>query len=265
MRTDSRVRPQSSLASPSAEQRALFDLGQLQWGRDPKTAERVRLRPLVPHEQVLQWGRDPKTAERRAGSVAFGWGSLGFNGAAIRRPRKAAKPAALRGPCLGFNGAAIRRPRKGRRSWRRGGRYEASMGPRSEDRGKRRPAATIAAVCEGFNGAAIRRPRKAGGQGADRHRGTASMGPRSEDRGKTAGVAGDSSSRHGFNGAAIRRPRKARVPLLGHGVAPLLQWGRDPKTAESRQPPNRWPPPPRASMGPRSEDRGKCLAAHQRN
>ena len=110
----------------------------------------------------------------------------------------------------GFNGAATRRPRK------------------PDPTGRRRPTST------GFNGAATRRPRKPAGRGS----GHAGIGPgfngaatRRPRKPPTAGRPPRAAS--GFNGAATRRPRKLELGLGAEGHD-HLQWGRDPKAAETR-------------------------------
>ena len=157
------------------------------------------------------------------------------NGAAARRPRKAASSRGAT-ECLerqwgrgqtaaessGFlsrlkgessvNGAAARRPRKG------------------ADRQRRSPCRT------GVNGAAARRPRKVAGRRRIRARPSASMG-----RGQTAAESGSARMSPpctaGVNGAAARRPRKACGPRH-HGS----RCGA-------------------ASMGPRPDGRGKVAVA----
>ena len=183
---------------------------QLQWGRDRAIAEfSVCVRRWPAHAQ-LQWGRDRAIAELLVVScrpvVAF----ASFNGAAIARSRNwsaassaAGRPATLQwgrdraiaefgiaAKCLrghrGFNGAAIARSRNCAGGAAITRKAEASMGPRSRDRGID-PLA-----------------------GHHRIVGGASMGPRSRDRGiadKTE-MTRRASSR--FNGAAIARSRNCR-------------------------------------------------------
>src|SRR5437762_1504796 len=61
----------------------------LQWGRGPETAESPLNLTLTKQSLPLQWGRGPETAERRQ-APAQRPGAPCFNGAAVRRPRRAA-------------------------------------------------------------------------------------------------------------------------------------------------------------------------------
>ena len=131
----------------------------------------------------------PRSIDRgKCLSAAVNAGALsGFNGAAVDRPRKGDAPWLERGRCLDrFNGAAVDRPRKVRsdpcqhssldpslqwgrgrstaESWRGGTcqleAWQASMGPRSIDRGKQTLAVDADRDSGRFNGAAVDRPRK---------------------------------------------------------------------------------------------------------
>ncbi len=86
----------------------------------------------------------------------------------------------------------------------------------------------------GFNGAAILRPRKHPGKGGKLaltrvgFNGAAILRPR-----KPTGAGRSSLPSTGFNGAAILRPRKPAI-LVEDQQRLMLQWSRDPKTAETK-------------------------------
>ncbi len=63
-----------------------------------------------------------------------------------------------------------------------------------------------------------------------------SMGPRPEGRGNFGDLLGDRVDRFTFNGAATRRPRKPARAATPPGGCRCLQWGRDPKAAETARP-----------------------------
>ena len=140
----------------------VIDHVQRQWGRGQTAAESGIAAAQLHCLDLRQWGRGQTAAERmppRPASCA----ASSVNGAAAKRPRKAARPPAntWRGT-FRVNGAAAKRPRKG---------------PIRAGAGR-----------TGFtsvNGAAAKRPRKA----VEIHRvlkptGSASMGPRPNGRGK---------------------------------------------------------------------------------
>ena len=87
------------------------------------------------------------------------------------------------------------------------------------------------------------------------------MGPRSFDRGKRSSSSRDSTTGWRFNGAAIFRSRKGQELENYLEKARWLQWGRDLSIAESRVEGYDDPSLARASMGPRSFDRGKQRAS----
>ena len=109
----------------------------LQWGRDLSIAESLPsgryARPLAPR---LQWGRDLSIAESGVEACRLQVDHCGFNGAAISRSRN---PSVENAP-LGVV-------------------FQASMGPRSLDRGIFGRAHAAAYISWGFNGAAISRSR----------------------------------------------------------------------------------------------------------
>ncbi len=136
--------------------------------------------------------------------------------------------------------------------------YNASMGPRSWDRGESIDCAPAACGADCFNGAAVLGPRRAAARPArpprrksfngaavlgprresrglsKPHRPRrASMGPRSWDRGETRSGASSRFRNRRFNGAAVLGPRRgsADVARADEGTG--------------------------ASMGPRSWDRGE--------
>ena len=160
---------------------------------------------------MLQRSRGPKTAERCRATGIPSAGDLGFNGAAVRRPRRvfglpfrwasydplqrsrgpktAERPAlveAARPALRRFNGAAVRRPRRaarrGRREWAR---YPASTEPRSEDRGESLravPSATCLTTLQRSRGP--KTAESGSRQSRQGKRQAASTEPRSEDRGE---------------------------------------------------------------------------------
>ena len=179
----------------------------------------------------------------------------GVNGAAAKRPRKAApsgfnshRPAASMGPRPNGRGKPARTTCFARTA-------PASMGPRPNGRGKAALKASSLRASR-VNGAAAKRPRKveAGraligkslrqwGRGQTAAESTcplfganyppASMGPRPNGRGKAAKILSVGWT-HGVNGAAAKRPRKVAHHAAGRTVPP-------------------------ASMGPRPNGRGKCV------
>jgi len=108
----------------------------LQWGRAPRSAETGKVGAGASRPDGLQWGRAPRSAETRVSPRSIvtlqllQWG---------RAPRS----------------AETRHPRLGRRLDR-----EASMGPRSEERGNELEETGGRPVPRRFNGAALRGARK---------------------------------------------------------------------------------------------------------
>ena len=241
----------------------------LQWGRGPETAERrdgvakrrsdrrasmgprsgdrgelISAGCAMPRRSWLQWGRGPETAE-----------------SAMRAPMRCARHR-------GFNGAAVRRPRRvAQSSHERLQRSTASMGPRSGDRGEREPTCSRASAISGFNGAAVRRPRRGS---ADvpasaiverRFNGAAVRRPRRARR-----AAGVSSARADAlqwgRGPETAERRSIASPSDSRRRA--LQWGRGPATAESQLVSCSSIAGIAASMGPRSGDRGEATCIDRR-
>ncbi len=145
----------------------------------------------------------------------------------------------------------------------------------------RTPPLAVPAIVSRFNGAAINRPRKLDvGRAGRRRHSIASMGPRSFDRGNVTQRRGRSIRSRSFNGAAIiDRGNRMRSAMPGSQRYSLqwgrdqltaetstgtcrdarntmLQWGRDQLTAETHRNGRRQKDNARASMGPRSIDRG---------
>jgi hypothetical protein len=157
-----------------------------------------------------------------------------FNGAAVRRPRRAAEDdqfAALfglasTGPRSGDRGelslalrerlaaSGLQRGRGPETAERRDTMREAfaagaaSTGPRSGDRGESPPAPD---------------PRSAR---------RASTGPRSGDRGERRAALMPPRTKRCFNGAAVRRPRRVASWSKSSSPSAKLQRGRGPETAE---------------------------------
>ena len=183
---------------------------------------------------ILQWGRGPKTAE----STDFPRGSrrqlLDFNGAAVRRPRREAQQAAMAADSISLQ-------------WGRGPKTAESRLALGEP---------LAQICR-FNGAAVRRPRR-----VDKSLHPSALNSRLQwGRGpKTAESylvqLQHSGLRHRFNGAAVRRPRRDRPPH-GSSSKRLCFNGAAVRRPRREKPPSRGPLVQRASMGPRSEDRGE--------
>ena len=208
----------------------------LQRSRHPKTAER----PEPMHHAALllmplQRSRHPKTAERPIRPSSFAPSCNRFNGAAIRRRRRAWVP---KGAPLPIPGASTEPPSEdgGELRVRRGNlarRDGASTEPPSEDGGEQRPQGRKRRGPQGFNGAAIRRRRRAA------------------DHGTADQLFGElQRSRHPKT--AERAGALAVVRGLG-----ALQRSRHPKTAErARFSPLR-PWHPKASTEPPSEDGGE--------
>ncbi len=185
----------------------------LQWGRSPKRAESppgaggaetlvtASMGPLseesgetspsirVQEHPTLQWGRSPKRAESLARLDDHPPDFSGFNGAALRRERRAGGRSAGAGTRFErFNGAALRRERRAR-------------GIQDAER----------SACGSFNGAALRRERRV----------TSSARPRRRPRGFNGAALRRErravrlrECRHvayyRFNGAALRRERRGR-------------------------------------------------------
>ena len=109
----------------------------------------------------------------------------------------------------------------------------------------------------GFNGAAVVRPRREADEGvlgieSTSFNGAAVVRPRREAHRRALRARS-----WGFNGAAVVRPRRERSCGSRAGRARELQWGRGRSTAESPRERVRVLARRRASMGPRSFDRGE--------
>ena len=88
------------------------------------------------------------------------------------------------------------------------------------------------------------------------------MGPRSHERGNLPlNWPQLRSVRLSFNGAAFSRTRKLTLGHPPNGVTPELQWGRVLTNAETRHRSRAIVAMNRASMGPRSHERGNRLEA----
>ena len=155
--------PRSIDRGNEADYRERHGYLQLQWGRDRSIAERlvavqVRTAPL----SRLQWGRGSSIAERRIGGDGNDALSIGFNGAAIDRSRKGDGSEALRLAVTLLQWGRDLIDRGKERSAGNGDQCcEASMGPRSCDRGKIAATGIGRCMSDRFNGAAIDRSRKA--------------------------------------------------------------------------------------------------------
>src|SRR5258707_265772 len=182
-------------------------MGPRSWDRGEMSA----IPPARPAGSALQWGRGLGTAESADRRLRHDRQLPGFNGAAVLGPRREPHPETPVAHPRRFNGAAVLGPRRvslrmwagapyRRLQWGRGlGTAEselrrdvaahdidASMGPRSWDRGETGCSTAAASRCWCFNGAAVLGPRRVGHASPDENRrGKASMGPRSWDRGET--------------------------------------------------------------------------------
>ena len=112
---------------------------QLQWGRRPRTTERRRWPLTATPPRWLQWGRRPRTTERNRVASRARTPAACFNGAAVRGRRKAR--SANRGSWTGSKMLQWgRRPRTTESCPDSKSTVvvaTASMGPPSEDDGKR--------------------------------------------------------------------------------------------------------------------------------
>ena len=180
----------------------------------------------------LQWGRAPRSAETgrlaagRTRAVALQWGRAPRSAETTRRSSMLmAQLEASMGPRSEERGNSVEAV--GHRQ-----RLRASMGPRSEERGNAvaRPAEQ---PCDaGFNGAALRGARK----------------PHGDRRSWLAAAR--------FNGAALRGARKQIDSRRNPRCVGALQWGRAPRSAETHRSQLAQASEAGASMGPRSEERG---------
>ncbi len=180
----------------------------------PRSCDRGKAPTLFDGEEPfwLQWGRGHATAERRtkvARIASRRLASMGPRSCDRGKHKRVARPVFLPSS---FNGAAVMRPRKGFQArfqnspcrtlqWGRGhATAERSSPTRAGHRG-----------CKGFNGAAVMRPRK--------------VFPR------ILSLVVLSC----FNGAAVMRPRKGGSQNGAQTSRSPLQWGRGHATAESQR------------------------------
>ena len=159
-----------------------------------------------------------------------------FNGAALRRVRRAQCIGVGGGRGAGFNGAALRRVRRGYNP--RGPTFPrlASTGPHSEECGERGRPRLKLTTRNGFNGAALRRVRRDGGTikssglTASLQRGRT---PKSAERaGSRSMPVPRRSLQRGRTPKSAERSGSPRIPARSC----LLQRGRTPKSAERRRP-----------------------------
>ena len=150
--------PKTAVSLPRPESDSLTHW--LQWVRGPKTAVSAEAAKRLQEGKALQWVRGPKTAVSSFPASPGPGPASGFNGSAVRRPRLAFRDCDLSFFFACFNGSAVRRPRLAQAiggpigrdqvlQWVRGPKTavskitnrsinisrDASMGPRSEDRG----------------------------------------------------------------------------------------------------------------------------------
>ena len=173
--------------------------------------------PASVHVAALQRSRHPKTAERRSSRALVAASAECFNGAAIRRRRRAQRKSAT--------SSFVRR-------------LQRSRHPKTAESGTSRACTSLAR--RRFNGAAIRRRRR-GVQGAAalRRRAAASTEPPSEDGGER--TTPRASPRASPRLQRSRHPKTAERDFVApnHRLRRLLQRSRHPKTAERRRRPCR--------------------------
>ncbi len=224
------LRPRKPAASATLE----HSQATLQLGRGLATAETPVIDVVAIYAERLQLGRGLATAETHPPPCPLGRKPSGFNWAAVLRPRK------LVHLTLPFVATGA-----------------ASIGPRSCDRGNQSHPdvpALILTLLQLGRGLATAETLDAGPRPGELL--PASIGPRSCDRGNRARPAGLPRAARGFNWAAVLRPRKP-----AHGQKPpklrgRLQLGRGLATAETTHRRVSSAPVRRASIGPRSCDRG---------
>ena len=157
-----------------------------------------------------------------------------FNGAAVRRPRRAPSGSATPRNSPRFNGAAVRRPR------RVDVKSMAKLTVEQLQRGRGpETAESTPVMIEGvshigsFNGAAVRRPRRGGdlrGNVANYEVLQRGRGPETAERSQPTAPRPFTTC---FNGAAVRRPRREMNATQNRIAVTGLQRGRGPETAES--------------------------------
>ncbi len=200
---------------------------------------RKACRTAPEHNRLLRASIGPRSNDRGKAVHDGGWGDrvgllqLGRGRTTAERCGAARTSRSF----AGFNWAAVERPRKGfRKRDPADGGHGASIGPRSNDRGKQLVQGAINAMSD------------------------ASIGPRSNDRGKFVCAAGPHVDRHASIGPRSNDRGKfwTSAPM---GSKPLsLQLGRGRTTAESGISGLPDDVEVQASIGPRSNDRGKILS-----
>ncbi len=236
----------------------------LQWGRVLTNAETPRRRLWAGYSRSLQWGRVLTNAETRAekeGPEAVAkvlqWGRVLTNAETSLVRERYAKG------CLLQWGRVLTNAETHCDGMVRNYAHDASMGPRSHERGNSPIRRCRGSRRTRFNGAAFSRTRKLPGLGCGFDQGfVASMGPRSHERGNAIAVPwprGASLAR--FNGAAFSRTRKRSKRSTLRCCAGFSFNGA--AFSRTRKRGRRSCPlcPSRASMGPRSHERGNTAGA----
>ncbi len=220
----------------------------LQWGRSPKRAESRLDGARLDGARLLQWGRSPKRAEStvlRGTRAPRRDASMGPLSEESGERSRSARPALA---SRSFNGAALRRERRARRT--RGGcasRTRASMGPLSEESGERCSALD---PCAARSRASMGPLSEESGE-RDRRRESslatrrASMGPLSEESGEAVADADRRRTVVASMGPLSEESGESAYWIAGGVGGWKLQWGRSPKRAER----SRGPGPPRARRG----------------
>jgi len=232
----------------------------LQWGRGLSTAEIIDARDNPAPRAALQWGRGLSTAEIPQGPRRRPDALPRFNGAAVFQPRKYGQT--IEGPCYYWPlqwGRGLSTAEICHCGFPMPPPVRASMGPRSFNRGNaKRETKEYKAMRASMGPRSFNRGNAIGQTRAYRL-GRASMGPRSFNRGNAMAVVYRRTWQKGFNGAAVFQPRKCMICDFEVTREGELQWGRGLSTAEIILQPVARTRPGRASMGPRSFNRGNEL------
>ncbi len=236
----------------------------LQWVHGPRTVviHAMALANVELHRR-LQWVHGPRTVVIAAAERTSPGGGLGFNGSTVREPWLLNRASFVRHRLSGFNGSTVREP------WlfsgeRRAGaeRLSASMGPRSENRGYFYHSAGMGANWKGFNGSTVREPwlfRETGNRPPEpsgfngstvREPWLLSCWPQKNGR------------RLSFNGSTVREPWLFVSNSTADSGYLRLQWVHGPRTVVISCAARLRSTRTRASMGPRSENRGYSCSAH---
>ena len=206
-----------------------------------------------------QWGRGQTAAESWPGPASRPPGARASMGP---RPDGRGKLAPQPGStwCRGVNGAAARRPRKARICQRHRTCSLASMGPRPDGRGKTLNS-VWPVICPPRQWGRGQTAAESRAQGGTRRPGSRVNGAAARRPRKVFWPTSRFQLSLSVNGAAARRPRKDSRIYMPSVIMDRRQWGRGQTAAERARPGRAHLPPPKASMGPRPDGRGKASAA----